>query len=809
MDVKSIATSDESQTPADAIGQLQQSSLGEILDGITDGFFAIDNNHRFVHFNRRAEEFFGLRRTDVLGARFEDALPNVQTTVFADAIFQSLNDRVHRSLEAMSTIRPDRWIELRVYPSEQFVSVYFADVTERKHIEDELRHSQERYRRFVEQSTEAIWRIELDESIPTSLPVDEQIELMYVHSYLAECNDAMAMMYGLDDPSQMVGLRLGDLLVRENPANVEYLRAFVNSAYQLANAESHERAADGSPRVFANNLLGIIEDGRLVRAWGTQRDITKQHRAEEELRRSEERFRLAVEAAELGPWEFNIRTGEVHWSTNLERIHGLEPGTFGGTFDDYRSDMHPEDVDRVLGSIKSAIESGSDHNVEYRIIRPDGAERWVLGRGRVYFDASGAPLRMTGVCLDITENKRIELQRERLLESERVAPSESERANRIKDEFLSTLSHELRTPLNAILGWSDLMRGSQLTDDEFATGVDVIQRNARMQAQIVEDLLDMSRIISGRMRLEVTSIDFTRVIDSAMETVRPAADARGVQLRKSIDASVAIIIGDENRLQQVIWNLLSNAVKFTPRDGVVSLELQRSENGISLAIVDSGEGIHPDMIAQIFERFRQADSSTTRRHGGLGLGLAISKSIVELHGGTLHASSDGPGMGSMFTIELPTSTQMSIVPQDPLPLPSAPSDHQNQFARPDLIGCSAIVLDDDDDGRDVVRRILEESGVTVRVAGTAHEALEFIAAHVPDIVISDIGMPRVDGYDFMRLLRSSTPERGSAVPAIALTAFARADDRARALAAGYQQHAAKPIEPSTLLALVRELIPSR
>ncbi|MDB5318645.1 MAG: sensor hybrid histidine kinase [Phycisphaerales bacterium] len=399
-----------------------------------------------------------------------------------------------------------------------------------------------------------------------------------------------------------------------------------------------------------------------------------------------------------------------------------------------------------------------------------------------------------------------------LLESERAARAEAERAGRMKDEFLATLSHELRTPLNAILGWATMLRRSPDDAAEVASGIEVIERNARLQAQLIEDLLDMSRIISGKIRLDVRSVDPTVVIDAAVESIRPAADAKEIRVQHVIDPCGAVL-GDPGRLQQVLWNLLSNAVKFTPRGGRIMITCRRSQSSVEISVTDSGQGIKPEFLPHVFERFRQADASTTRRYGGLGLGLAIVKNLVELHGGTVEARSNGEGSGATFIVSLPISALRTTAPDDNHD--QAPSNGERAAARAfsastlecdraDLTGIKVLVVDDDADARNLVKRLLGDCNAQVTAAASADEAFRCLKNELPDILLSDIGMPAMDGYEFIRQVRESLAS-GDRLPAAALTAFARSEDRRRALLAGYQTHVVKPVEPSELVAVVASL----
>jgi len=382
----------------------------------------------------------------------------------------------------------------------------------------------------------------------------------------------------------------------------------------------------------------------------------------------------------------------------------------------------------------------------------------------------------------------------------RAAQAEGEQASRMKDEFLATLSHELRTPLNAILGWSQLIR--QRPDPQMIEeGLSIIERNTRVQVQLIEDLLDMSRIISGKLRLEFEMIDVATFIDAAIETVEPAAKAKGVELRKVVGRGSNHVAGDANRLQQVIWNLLSNAIKFTPAGGHVEVRAERRKSEVAISVSDSGLGIKPDFLPHVFERFRQADGSTTRPQGGLGLGLAIVKNLVELHGGTVEAHSAGEHQGSTFTILLPAAARIDHQSDHRLRPPDAISKAPD-LGRESLSGLKVLVVDDEPDARDLLRRLLERRQATVITAGSAIDGLQLLEQEKPDVLVSDIGMPLVDGYEFITQVRSLGANRGGDLPAVALTAFARAEDRARALHAGYTVHMAKPVEPANLIAIV-------
>jgi PAS domain S-box-containing protein len=402
------------------------------------------------------------------------------------------------------------------------------------------------------------------------------------------------------------------------------------------------------------------------------------------------------------------------------------------------------------------------------------------------------------VLRDISERKAAEEEKSRLLASERVARTNAENANRMKDEFLATLSHELRTPLNAILGWSQLLRTGGSDKEELTQGLDTIERNARAQTQLIEDLLDMSRIISGKLRLDIQRVSPVAFLSNAIETVRPAAEAKGIRLEQMLDPAAGPVSGDPNRLQQVAWNMLSNAVKFTPRGGKVQVLLQRVDSHIEITVADTGQGISAEFLPFLFERFRQADASTTRRFGGLGLGLSIAKQLVDLHGGSIEARSPGEGQGSTFIVQLPLVVVHST-DADSSVHPSA-SGMLNGFGSADFTGLRVLVVDDEPDARELIKRVLKTCNATVLLARSAIEAMPMLEN--ADVLISDIGMPEIDGYEFIRRVRALSPGPAGRIPAVALTAFARSEDRTRALMAGYQVHLSKPVSAAELIASV-------
>ncbi len=939
---------------------------------------------------------------------------------------------------------------------------------ERARAERILKESEERYRSFIAHTSEAIWRFELEQPIPVTLPEDEQIERLYQFAYLAECNDAMARMYGYESADQIIGARVGDLLIRSDPKNIAHLRAFRRAGYKLTDSESHEVDRRGNMKYFLNTLTGIVENGAVVRAWGTQRDITEQRLAEEALRESEKRLRRITDATQDALWEIDLKTNLLWWSEGARPLFGHGPGDLAPGLEDWYDSIHPEDRDRVRAKFRKFMEGADPGWVdEYRFRRADGSYVYIHDQGRKFYDQSGAPVWIAGamsditerkqaedalreseerfskafraspeglvitrladglilevndsfvslsgydqdemigkstidlglyvdpadrqrmlailkernyvrdfefvikrksgeerlislsaeplelrgehcwltivrditerkraedalrrseeqarrqlaqieaiyatapvglcfvdneqryvnindrlaeidgksveehlgrtprealseladmiepifrrvmetgepvlnielsaetaaqpgvvrhfigsyypikngdgrtlginvVVMEITQRKKIEEERERLLRQEKAARAEAEAANRMKDEFLATISHELRTPLTSILGWARMLTSGSLSEPQERHAVDVIAQSAQSQARLIDDILDVSRIITGRLKLDAQPVEIERVFQAAIDVVRPSAEAKGIALRTMIDTQGAIVPGDANRLQQAIWNLLSNAVKFTNEGGRIEARLTRDEGRIEISVADTGIGVEPQFLPYVFERFRQADSASTRKYSGLGLGLAIVRHIVEMHGGGVSASSPGKGQGATFKIYLPLAAT-SRLPQQESRRPESEVKQAERIATEEsrrLDGVRVLVVEDNPDTLEMLRFILRESGAEVIAAESADEAMDALERFRPDALVSDIAMPGKDGYDLIREVRSRAPEQGGKIPAVAVTAYARAEDRMRALASGFQMHVAKPVDPNELIAVVASL----
>ena len=565
--------------------------------------------------------------------------------------------------------------------------------------------------------------------------------------------------------------------------------------------------------------LTCDESGHPEYMIGACHDITDRKQTEVALLEGAERLRAVFQQAAVGMGVANLDGRLVQVNQKFADILGYEPEELQQrTFAEV---THPDDVTKTASAIRQLIEQQLPEYVyEKRYVRKDGVPVWSRTRIAFLRDGAGAANQLIGVIEDITEQKKAEAEvaalaeriqevateREGLLLSERHARTQAEHMSAMKDEFLATLSHELRTPLSAILGWSQVLRHSPIEEAELLRGLDTIERNARIQQQLIEDLLDMSRITSGKLRLNIQSVSPASFIEAAIETILPAANAKNIRIEQVLDHTAGPISGDPHRLQQVVWNALSNAIKFTPRDGKVQVLLQRVNSHIEISVADTGAGIPPEFIAQVFERFKQADSSTTRHHGGLGLGLSIVRHLMELHGGSVSIASPGEGKGTTVTLHLPLKVVHPMADQEERSHPATPAKMTFDFRSFNLSGVCALVVDDNVDARDLVQRVLTECGAKVFTAADAAEALRLVEEQTPDVLVSDIGMPEVDGFELLKRIRALGSVRGGGLPAIALTAFARSEDRTRALRAGFLVHVSKPVEAAELVATVASVV---
>jgi len=562
--------------------------------------------------------------------------------------------------------------------------------------------------------------------------------------------------------------------------------------------------------VESHSIVIEDEEGKPLGMRGVTLDITERKQAEEAVKISEKRFRKLIEQSPISTQVFSPDGRTILTNAAWEKLWGVTLADLP----DYNILKDEQLVERgIMPYIKKAFE-GTPTTIPSVPYFPDRGEflnqpRWVEA---FIYPVKDEQNRVREVVLmhdDITERKEIEKERELIIEREQAARLKAEEANRVKDEFLATLSHELRTPLTAILGWSQMLSNGSLDEETVKYAIEVIGRNARNQNQLINDILDVSRIITGKLRVTVKPIELKSVVEAAIEAVQISADLKNININFKYDERLPTIKGDSDRLQQVFWNLLSNAIKFTPPGGAVKIEAEKLTAHVRVSVSDTGQGIEPEFLPYVFDRFRQADGSSTRQHGGLGLGLAIVRHLVEIHGGAVSVASEGVGKGSTFIVDLPLNFEIESPiseSEDNFPQETAQNlSIENKTALP-LNDCCVLLIEDDADSLELVAFQLEQSGASVTTAASSPEALEIFKTKRFDILISDIGMPDENGYEFIRKVRALDAENGGLTPAIALTAYASSKDRSEALGAGFQTHLAKPVDKETLIVAVSSLI---
>jgi PAS domain S-box-containing protein len=754
----------------------RQSRLFEQIAATTPDFiYVFDLRYRFLYANKRLLEVWGRSFDDAVGkSLLELGYPRWHADMHHRELDQVVRTRKPIKGEVPFTggsgiFGVYEYIFTPVLNAAGDVEVIAGttrDVTDRKNAEKLLAAA-----KADAESNLARWKAIVEN-------MAEGVILTDPAGNMIEWNDAALKMHGYQSLDQ-VRTNVADVVntfeLRDTRGNLlppdHWPVARLLRGESFAASELHVRRTDAPLEAIISYSGAPIRDheGNISLALLTLHDVTEERRAQAALANSEQRLRAVVDAT---PECVKIVSPDGNLLyMNPAGIAMIETDALPSVQDACVYNLIAPEHRNAWISRHQRICNGEKLTWEFEIVGLQGTRRWM--------ETHAVPLPMpdgrTGqlaVTRDISARKAIEAQREELLESERAARVEAQRASRMKDEFLSTLSHELRTPLNAIVGWSQILRRPGASPDDLAEGIATIERNARAQAQIIDDLLDMSRITSGKLRLDVQRLDLAAVIHAGVETVRPAADAKSVRLTTLIDPLAGPVSGDPSRLHQVLWNLLTNAVKFTPRGGRVQVVLQRINSHVEIAVADTGEGIKPEFLPHVFDRFRQADASTTRKHGGLGLGLAIVKQLVEMHGGTVRVQSPGPGLGATFTVSLP----LAALHPDPQPDPErrhpngAPASELGAHACLQLNGVKVLVVDDEPDARALVLRLLEDCHADVRLAPSADDAFQLLPDFQPHVLVSDIGMPGQDGYSLIRKIRTAAPEHLRNLPALALTA---------------------------------------
>jgi PAS domain S-box-containing protein len=738
-----------------------------ILESITDAFFAVDENWRFTYVNQTAETLVNRSAGDLLGKVFWEEFPGVNDSAFEQMHRRVMQDRVAESLIEFYPDH-DRWYEVRSYPAVNGVTMYFRNVTEQIQAEAALREGEKKSRNVLESIAEAFFALDQDWRV----------------TYMNQSGEAL-----LDrPPGDLIGKNFWEEYPGMTGSEFEtiYRGAMRDRVPGTLTAfyPDHDRWYDVRTYPAANGITVYFNDVSDLKQ--AEADLQQ---TSAELERQLQRFDAITASVPDFIYTFD-RSGRFTYSNQqlLNLLQKTSAEVLGKNFFDLE---YPIDLaTRLQNQIQQVIETHQplkdetpftsafgDHVYEYVFVP--------------LFDVNGAVEAVAGVSRDITDLKR-------LLQQEQAAREEAERANRIKDEFLAVLSHELRSPLNPILGWTQLLQNGKLDAARRAEALKTIERNARLQSQLIEDLLDISRIMQGKLTLTAAPVSLICVISAAVETVRLAAEAKNIQIALDLDNTIAPISGDAARLQQVVWNLLTNAVKFTPNGGQVTVELRQVDRLAQIRVMDTGKGINPNFVPHVFEYFRQEDGSTTRKFGGLGLGLAIVRQIVEMHGGTVRAESQGENQGATFTVQLPAMQQAA-------PIVSEPTRTQADTEAP-LDNIQILLVDDDTDTREFQAFVLSQDGAKVTAVASGLEALQVLDQFIPDVIVSDVGMAEMDGYMLMQQIRSRPSSQGETIRAIALTAYATEFDQQRAIQAGFQMHITKPLEPEILVSAIVNLL---
>jgi PAS domain S-box-containing protein len=779
-----------------------QAYLAAIVESSDDAILSKNLDGIIQSCNTRAEQLFGYTASELVGHSIRMVIPPERQSEEDEILARMRRGERMDHFETVRLRKDGRLIDisLSVSPIRDSdgriigVAKVARDITEQKRLARELEGQREWFRVTLDSIGDAVIASDPDGRVTY---MNEPAET--VTGWLAgkAIGRPLAEVFRIinektrqpvENPADLV-LRTGHIV---GLANHTVLIDRNGRERPIADSAAPIRAAEGG-------ILGVV----LV-----FRDVTEQRRTEDAIAEQREWFETTLQSIGDAVIATDVQGHIVFMNPIAEHLTGWRLAEARGrSCADIFNIINENSRRAVESPVMRVLAEGTvvglaNHTV---LIAADGIERPI--------DDSGAPIRsrdgrVVGVVLvfrDVSERRRGELERrdaalerERLLEAERAARGDAERASRVKDEFVAMVSHELRTPLNAILGWTQLMVAPAASGDVIARGLDVISRNTRLQAQLISDLLDVSRIVSGKLRLDIEAVDLAAVVGEAIDTVQQDADEKRIAINRDLNANVGTIAGDAARVQQIVWNLLSNAIKFTPEGGQISVRLRKAGLDAKITIADTGVGIHPDFLPHIFDRFQQADQSITRRFGGLGLGLSIVKHLVELHGGSIIAESAGTGRGTVFNIILPSSAGAPAA----LLSPSGGTNRDAGQPNDSLNDLRILVVEDEPDTCEFLDRFLRSYGADVILVRSAEEALSRLSGDKVDIVVSDIGLPDVDGYDLMRRIRQRPANAGGATPAVALTAYARTEDRMRAFRAGYQAHLAKPIEPAELVATI-------
>lgn len=769
-----IAASESAEQERKAIGQ-----LNSLFDSITDSVLAVGRDLSLLHYNRTAAETWNLSLA-AQGRPLAECLPAETVEVLTTPIKEAIGGTSPTSLEFRNE-QSGRWFDVRVFPSEEGVLVYFHDVSVRVAHEKEM--------------ASAISERERTSALLDSLLANAPIGFAFFDAtYRCERVNGQFALVSNASAQNSLGKPLREIL----PATAGELEPLIDQVFQTGAAlseieiESEGTDEKGNKRYMLAGLYPVKgRTGEVTSVGAITVEITQRRLVEDRLRASEERFRMMADHAPVMIWVCND-DGSPSWFNRpwldfreKELPEALAEGRF--------PNVHPDDEKRVEEVYMDALHNKERFAIEYRVVDGHGGTHWLLAHGSPLMFAAGPHESYIVSSIEVTDRKEADENLRGVLANERAARSEAEHANRIKDEFVATLSHELRTPLTTMVGWTEILRSGKAKQKDVDDGLEAIEKSAKLQMQLINDLLDMSRMSTGKIRLHLEFAELYDLVASAVDMVRPTALAKSVDLTLAEEPDPIVVRVDPDRFAQVIWNLLTNAIKFTPHGGKVTVSVSKDGETSFVAISDTGEGIPPEFLPHVFDRFRQADGTISRQHGGLGLGLSIARQLAELHGGGIEARSPGMGQGSTFTISIPSADEHFFAHRSTDFLPADMEVAQS------LREVCVLLVEDDTASRDLLKRILEGSGAIVIPASSAPEARKLLRETKPDVMISDVAMPGEDGYQLIRSIRSLPLNENGLIPAAALTAFAREGDREKAIAAGFQMHLTKPIESDELL----------
>lgn len=776
-----------------------ENGMDAVLSSITDGFTALDVNWRYVYVNDAAQQHLGHARADLIGRVLWEVFPDTEDSPVGDVYRRAMQERQPVVADVPSVVQPGRWVHLRCYPTTDGVSAFFRDITDERAAQEAHLRNEVRLRDALRAARMAAWDLTAaegriaysDAALETlgiatvDLPVTPEGAIAFVHPSDRDAHLArVAAAAAAPDHSYVSTFRVNPEIQQDATAEI-WLEDRGRLMMDVSGAA-----------LGARGVLQDVSASRKVEAHVSQLNAQLQQRIEE--------LQTILDVAPVGiAFAEDPSCQRMIASAGFSRMLQIAPGeNVSVSRPDaetlpYRVLRDGREVAPETMPMQVAARTGEAvWDYECDLALEDGTVKHLLISAAPLFDETGQVRGAIGIHVDISARVTADLERRRLLQAAESARADAERSNRAKDDFLAVLSHELRSPLQSVLGWVQVLRTASVRSDEFQRALATIERNVRQQSQLVNDMLDVSRIVTGKLTFHMHPVRVREMVEETLDELQPQASGRSLTVAVDLD-DTAVVVADRGRLQQVVANLFTNAVKFTPPGGRISLSSRVDDEQVVIEVRDTGDGIDPALLEDVFDRFRQADASSTRQHEGLGLGLAIARHIVEQHEGTIAAHSEGPGTGSRFVVRLPRAAPAAAEPSVPTAQPAT---------RQPLAGVRVLVVDDHRDTLDLLQYVLSLAGAAVFTAESVDVAIAAMARQRPDVLVTDLSMPGADGYALLTMVRR---DFGPGLPAIALSGFARAEDRRRALAAGFDVHMSKPVDPSSLVRVLVDTVAPR